>query len=389
MTPIGLCLVGCGGMGERHIRAYALLNDLGLSPFRLDAVCDGDIDRAERAAATAELLLGRRPRVHASVHDAMHDDGIKAFDVATDPSSHHAVGIEVLEAGRHLICEKPLALSTRACWDLIHAASNSGVVLATAENLGAPRSRVQGRAIHPGERCNRPNSAYRDRVHWWDRRDHHLPVAAPKEEKGSIALDLAVHHTDLISYLAGGFDHAFGGTFIAHEVRRERAAPELDLESYRVRHQAMPSLVTATGDDSIIATFRMKSGLIAQYTLILAGPSRPPTLTVQGRDGSVALPLDASTGALAVTVGDAALTGEEIQAYVDAVTPASGADSLHRTALSSGTRDAALIAIELLDFGRAIQTRPAPEVDGLQGLVAVAAVLAVSRSAKKPAMPCG
>ena len=158
-----------------------------------------------------------------------------------------------------------------------------------------------GRAIHPGERCNRPNSAYRDRVHWWDRRDHHLPVAAPKEEKGWIALDLAVHHTDLISYLAGGFDHAFGGTFIAHEVRRKRAAPELDLESYRVRHQAMPSLVTATGDDSIIATFRMKSGLIAQYTLILAGPSRPPTLTVQGRDGSVALPLDASTGALAVT----------------------------------------------------------------------------------------
>ena len=89
------------------------------------------------------------------------------------------------------------------------------------------------------------------------------------KEKGSIALDLAVHHTDLISYLGGDFDRAFGGAFISHEVRRKRDSPELDLESYRARHQAMPPFVVATGDDSLVATYRMKSGLIAQYALTL------------------------------------------------------------------------------------------------------------------------
>ncbi len=380
MTETGLCLVGCGGMGERHIRAYALLQDLGLSPFRLDAVCDGDLDRAGSAAATAERLLGRSPRVFGKLDDALRSDGIEAFDVATDPSSHHAVGMAILRAGRHLICEKPLALTPTDCWDLIDAATDAGVVLATAENLRRdPRIRAV-RAIMESGALGRILLIAMEFLGGTDE-----IVISPwrhLKEKGSIALDLAVHHTDLISYLGGDFDRAFGGAFIAHEVRRKRASPELDLESYRARHQAMPPFVVATGDDLLVATYRMKSGLIAQYALILAGPSRPPTVMVQGRDGSIVMPLDASTGSLTATIGGRTLSVREIQATVNSVAAAAGSERLHRAALAVDTRDAALIAIELLDFARAMQTGSAPEVDGLQGLVAVAAVLAVSRSAR-------
>ena len=377
-TPLGLCLVGCGGMGERHIRAYAMLKELGLFSFTLDTVCDGDVDRAERAASTAERLLGRRPRVYATVHEALRHEGIDAFDVATDPSSHRSVGVQILDAGRHLICEKPLALTTKACWDLVHSASEHGVVLATAENLRRdPRIRTV-RSIMESGLLGRTLLIAIEFIGGTDE-----IIISPwrhLKEKGSIALDLGVHHTDLISYLAGDFDAAFGSTFIAHEVRRKRKAPELDLESYRARHQEMPPSVVATGDDSVIATYRMKSGVIAQYVLILAGPSRSATLSVQGRDGSIVLPLDPSAGQLSVTVGDSRISEAEIGAFVDAVAPAAGADELHRAAMSSETRDAALIAIELLDFQRAILAGTPPEVDGFQGLVAVAAVLAVSRS---------
>ena len=218
-----MCLVGCGGMGERHIRAYALLQDLGLSPFRLDADCDGDLDRAESAASTAERLLGRSPRVFGKLDEALRSDGIDAFDVATDPSSHHAVRMAILRAGRHLICEKPLALTPTECWDLIDAATDAGVVLATAENLRRYLEDSRGAGDH-GKRRAGPDPAHRDGI---PRGTDEIVISPWRhlKEKGSIALDLAVHHTDLISYLGGDFDRAFGGAFIAHEVRRKRGIP--------------------------------------------------------------------------------------------------------------------------------------------------------------------
>ncbi len=63
MDKIPLAIVGCGGMGHRHLYGLAELNDSGLSPFELVAACDPVRANAESLAADAEDRLGTRPAV--------------------------------------------------------------------------------------------------------------------------------------------------------------------------------------------------------------------------------------------------------------------------------------------------------------------------------------
>lgn len=110
-----LCLVGCGGMGRRHLSGYAALTRAGLWRADLVAVFDVRKEAAEAVADEAERLLGNRPRVHTELAGVLDDENIAALDVVTDPSTHHAIAVPALESGRHTLCEKPLGLTVRAC----------------------------------------------------------------------------------------------------------------------------------------------------------------------------------------------------------------------------------------------------------------------------------
>src|SRR4051794_22591249 len=129
-----ICLVGCGGMGNRHILGLAALAGTGLSNVDLVAVCDLRPDYAERAAAEAERLLGRRPRIHLSIDAATADPAVAGFDVCTEVAAHLPVVMPALAARKPVLCEKPLALTVRGARAMIDAAWQNGTILATAEN---------------------------------------------------------------------------------------------------------------------------------------------------------------------------------------------------------------------------------------------------------------
>ena len=91
LDKIRLALVGCGGMGTRHLYG---LGELAKTPFDnvdLVAVCDIRRDNAELAAAEAEKLVGQRPAVFTDL-ETMHREvaDLMAVDVVVDPSVHHA-----------------------------------------------------------------------------------------------------------------------------------------------------------------------------------------------------------------------------------------------------------------------------------------------------------
>ncbi|HEX3956013.1 MAG TPA: Gfo/Idh/MocA family oxidoreductase, partial [Trebonia sp.] len=100
MSPTRICLVGCGGMGSRHVNGYAALEGTGLSNVALTAVCDVRRDNAEQVAAEAERALGHRPDIYLSVEDALADQAADAYDVVTDASTHLPVVLPLLEAGQ-------------------------------------------------------------------------------------------------------------------------------------------------------------------------------------------------------------------------------------------------------------------------------------------------
>jgi predicted dehydrogenase len=114
--PLKIGLVGCG-IGRQHLDAYRRLPDL----FEVVAVCDVDGTKAREVAQ--EYGIGR----------ALTDLGalckvreLDVVDLCTPPSLHVAQTLQVLAAGKHVICEKPLAGSLKDADRVIRVEKQSG-----------------------------------------------------------------------------------------------------------------------------------------------------------------------------------------------------------------------------------------------------------------------
>ena len=158
----------------------------------------------------------------------------------------------------------------------------------------------------------------------------------------------------------------------------------MQTEAYLKRFAEIPAEITATGEDSFVATFRMQSGLTVQMSYIASGPGKGYNQrTVHGRNGSLEIFNDRSGKAPILHTADGDLTGralaDKVGCKLDQLTEKLyGPDIAYEKPWSE--TDSGLLAIEIHDFAEAILTGRAPEVDGEGGLTAVAAVLAAYES---------
>ena len=67
-------------------------------------------------------------------------DGLEAASCTVESGLHHRVATAILDSGLHTLCEKPLALTIRACNQVIEAARRNGRILSVAENFAISRS---------------------------------------------------------------------------------------------------------------------------------------------------------------------------------------------------------------------------------------------------------
>ncbi len=100
MSRVGIGIVGVGGIFEQHARAVSELSRRA----RIVAVCDVDAHRLASAAARHDVPLACRDHV-----DLVRRGDVDVVAVCTPPSFHADVAIDALAAGKHVICEKPLA----------------------------------------------------------------------------------------------------------------------------------------------------------------------------------------------------------------------------------------------------------------------------------------
>ena len=114
-SSIPLAIIGCGGMGHRHMYGLAELQKAGLSPFELVAVCDPNSENANSLADQSQQRLGKRPQPVSTLSELNRIGDIKAVDICTLPAHHHSVAIEAMELGWHILCEKPVGLTSRDC----------------------------------------------------------------------------------------------------------------------------------------------------------------------------------------------------------------------------------------------------------------------------------
>jgi predicted dehydrogenase len=136
-----VALVGCGLISDDHIRAYAA--HAGRAKI---TVCY-DIDR-EKAASRAERL---EARVAASLEDILSDSNVDALEVCTPPHLHPEICIAAANAGKHVLCQKPLARTVAECDAMIAAARTAGTVLFYGEtNRTLPSALAAKRAMDAG-----------------------------------------------------------------------------------------------------------------------------------------------------------------------------------------------------------------------------------------------
>src|SRR5688500_2754569 len=114
--PLRVAVVG-GGVGQQHISAFQQLPE----QFEVLAFCDIDIDKARAAAATYNI-----PRVATDIAQLCRMDDLDVIDICTPPHLHFEQIQQVLAAGKHAICEKPLVGSLKQVDDLISAEADSG-----------------------------------------------------------------------------------------------------------------------------------------------------------------------------------------------------------------------------------------------------------------------
>src|SRR3954451_16575324 len=111
------------------------LSRQGLCNLELAVVCDLNQEHDNLLADEAHEFLGERPKVYADIAEMVRENpDLRAADVTTDAGSHHVVATACVEAGLHVLCEKPLAITVRGCNRVIAAAQAKGVVLSVAEN---------------------------------------------------------------------------------------------------------------------------------------------------------------------------------------------------------------------------------------------------------------
>jgi predicted dehydrogenase len=116
MNPIKVGVIGVGSLGQHHARVYA-----GLPIARLVGVADVIAERAEGVAAKHGC------RAVADFRDLIGE--VDAVSVVVPTLRHHEVARACLDAGLHVLVEKPMAATAREARDLVAAASSRGVVL--------------------------------------------------------------------------------------------------------------------------------------------------------------------------------------------------------------------------------------------------------------------
>ncbi|MCI0491702.1 MAG: Gfo/Idh/MocA family oxidoreductase [Planctomycetes bacterium] len=124
LKPFRVGLIGCGFMGRTHSNAYRRVNnffDVQYEPV-LQAICDNDQARAKSFADRWGYLS-----VETDWHKLVERPDIDAIDICVPNNLHHDIAIAAANAGKIVLCEKPLAMNAAEGEEMVAAVERAGV----------------------------------------------------------------------------------------------------------------------------------------------------------------------------------------------------------------------------------------------------------------------
>ena len=390
MEKIPLAIVGCGGMGHRHLYGLAELTNAGLSPFELVGACDPVRANAESLADDAEERLGTRPAVVERM-EMLEALGVVAVDITTTPRHHHTVAVEAVERGWHAMVEKPVGLTVRACNRIREAAERTGKIVSVAENFRRdPMSRL-GKSLLDAGVIGSPRLMIQNSIGGGNQMT--ITVWRHQKNQSGLLLDVGVHFTDIVEYYLGPVSTVYAQTRLHEPTRHNPAAaaggrsPRNPSAVYERWQKQMPAQFEATAEDAAYATLLFESGAVGQYIEDHAGHGQGiSTRQIHGSQGSLDLPHDRSGQLITLHKDGEAICDDSLLALVPdfhlepIVAALFGGDRLLDYDFPFPVTDRKLIAAEYGELGRAIESGGSIEVDATQGTRSVALTYAMLES---------
>jgi len=390
MSNIPLAIVGCGGMGHRHLFGLAELHRAGLSRFDLIGACDPVQENAESLADEAEKLLGARPTVVGSMAE-LAELGVAAVDITTTPRVHHTLAVDALEHGWHAMVEKPVGLTVRACNRIRKAAANSDRIVSVAENYRRDPINRLAKALLDAGAIGTPRFMLHDTVGGGDQMT--ISVWRHQKDQSGVLLDVGVHYADMMEYFLGPITSVYAQTRLHEPIRHNPAGaggtPQSSPNPVYARWQKqMPAQFEATAEDAAYATLNFANGAVGQYLEEHAGHGQGMWMRqIHGSTGSLDLPNDRSGRVITLhrrneePVNDARLLDLVPDFHLNRATAALfGGDRLWKYDFPFEETDRKLIAVEYDDFAGAILGDHPIDVDLEQGTRSVAVSYAILES---------
>ena len=214
MKETGVGLIGLGFMGRTHLGAYRAAALAGHAN-RIVAVCDARIERylegdyergnLESDDAAAPLLDPKETRTTTDPSELLADPEVELVSICTPTDTHVALARQALEAGKHVLLEKPVALSSADASRIADAARAAERICMPAMCMRFWPGWEDLREIITSERYGRVSSAV-------FRRLGSTPGWSPEfyrnaERSGGALFDLHVHDADLVCWLFGRPTH--------------------------------------------------------------------------------------------------------------------------------------------------------------------------------------
>lgn len=337
-NPIHLAIVGTGSIARVHAAAIAQVPEA-----RLVAVCSRNVEKAgEWLPESVELFT--------TFEEMLRLDGLDAVLIATPSGAHAEYAIPALRAGKHVLCEKPLEISTDRVNHMVQEATKSGRLLGGFFPLrcGAGASAIREALL--GGRFGRL-SMLGARVKWWRNPDYYTLSnwrGTWNLDGGGALMNQGIHAVDLL--------HWFGGP--VNEV------------------QAFAATLAHAGlevEDTFAAVLRFENGALG--TISAATSCHP------GFDFAIEVSGDR---------GSAILVNDRIDFWkFDVEDPGDAAirDNQAAGKISGGSSDPKAIScvghqMQIADFCRAVRGEGSAVIDGREAGAAVAIVEAAYRSSR-------
>ncbi|SDD21113.1 Gfo/Idh/MocA family protein [Kordiimonas lacus] len=267
MYRFSAAIVGSGFMGTTHLEA---LRRLGV---RVAGIACSSAQKAEAEAQALGL-----PKAYQDYDELIADKSVDVVHICVPNNLHFDMVKKALEAGKHVMCEKPLALNSDETAALVTAARTSGVAAAVCYNLRYYALNFEARELVASGKIGRLfhiNGCY---IQDWLQfeTDFNWRVDSAKGGALRVVADIGTHWMDMVQMISGRkIQKVFADLATVHPTRQ---------------NPKDQSTVTVDTEDCANILFRMDDGLMGSFTVSQVASGRKNTIRyeISGDQGAVA-----------------------------------------------------------------------------------------------------